>query len=934
MQTVTSLAERLDMSAEEAVEKLQYMFFDVGGVESSISDEQCDILIDIDDDPALVEEIRNEKLKEKEKEEKAAAKRKAAAQKAAAKKKAKTAAKKKVPAKKKLVAKAKAKPKPKAAAAKERSPVAEILSEEEAKPVVAEILPEADVEKEPVAPEAPSIVIGSAIDHEEHRAEVVRADGTHVDVSEVDIPDPGPEAVPEDADEIDLGPLAQAERQQAEEDRRRAEVTSSPAAAPDPSVVAEVIRKANEKKSVGRKRTKDRQREQSEEVDVYLGDVKEVKPKPAARHATGSRKTGKTARKRQRKLERMRSEEAMRQSAAAAIKEYQSGAMDGGPKRRKKKRGSADDESGAAFTGQSIIHVGDDMTVEMLAQQMDVDATDIILELMEHNVMATKNQLLGLDLVRALAEPQGFEVQAVIPQEEEIMAEEPDDPADVEPRAPVVTVMGHVDHGKTSLLDQVRKASVAKGEAGGITQHIAAYEVTLPQGRVVFLDTPGHEAFTSMRARGAQVTDVVVLVVAADDGIMPQTREAIDHARAADVPIVVAINKCDKPDAEPERIRQELTQFELVDEQWGGKTILKNISALTGEGIDELMELLVLETELLELKANPNKRARGTIIESEITRGQGPVAWVLVKCGTLRVGDIFLAGETYGRVRAMQNGAGENLEEAGPSVPVVVMGFSGPPSAGDQFLVMQDERTARSIADQRAYQAKIKAGPAVQHITLEDFHEQLMAGQVSELNVVIKADVQGSVDVLESSLPEIGNEEVKVKIVHSGVGAINESDILLASASDAVVLGFHIEPTLKAEKLAQSEGVNVRTYRVIYEMIEDIRKSLEGLLAPEEKEVVTGHTEIRQIFKSSALGNIAGCMQIDGEIRRDSRARLLRDGEEIYEGKVDSLRREKESVSSVQSGFECGITLTNFDAFQEGDVIESYRIEEVAKTLA
>ena len=541
MQTVASLAERLDMSAEEAVEKLRHMFFDVEGVESSISDEQCDILIDIDDDGALADVIRNQKLAEKEKEEKGAAKRKAAAKKAAAKKKEKAAtkkkavAKKKAPAKKKAAAKAESKTKPKASATKVQSPTAEILLEEEPKPAVAEILVEADEETEAAAPEELSIVIGSAIEHEAHSAEVVRADGTHIDVTELDIPEQEIAASPEGADEIDLGPLAQAERQQAEEDRRRAEVAPTPTAAPDPSVVAEVIRRANEKKVTGRKRAKEQQREQTDEVDMYIGPAAELKSKSAARRASGPRKTGKTARKRQRKLERMRGEEAMRRSASAAIKEYQSGAMDGGPKKRKRKRGAAGEEGEAAFTGPSVIRVGDDMTVEMLAQQMDVDPTDIILELMEHNFMATKNQLLGIDLIREVAEPQGFEVQAVIPQEEEVMAEEPDDPADLEPRAPVVTVMGHVDHGKTSLLDRVRKASVAEGEAGGITQHIAAYEVTLPQGRVVFLDTPGHEAFTSMRARGAQVTDVVVLVVAADEGVMPQTVEHLDICKLLDV---------------------------------------------------------------------------------------------------------------------------------------------------------------------------------------------------------------------------------------------------------------------------------------------------------------------------------------------------------------------------------------------------------------
>lgn len=614
------------------------------------------------------------------------------------------------------------------------------------------------------------------------------------------------------------------------------------------------------------------------------------------------------------------------------VREYQAGAFDGGAKKRRKKRVRDEDADSAALE-PAVIEMEDSMTVEALAEAMEMETTDLILELMELNVMATKNQKLSVDMVRRLAESAGFEVRSIIPEEEEVLKEAPDEPADLVPRAPVVTVMGHVDHGKTSLLDQVRKASVAAGEAGGITQHIAAYEVELPQGRVVFLDTPGHEAFTAMRARGAQVTDVVVLVVAADDGIMPQTVEAIDHAKAAEVPIVVAINKCDKPDAQPDRIRQELTGYGLTDEQWGGKTIIKNLSAKTGDGVDDLMELLVLETELLELKANPDKRARGTIVEAEITRGQGPVAWVLVQSGTLHVGDAFFAGETYGRVRAMQNSRGESVDQAGPSTPVVVMGFSEPPQAGDLFVTVAEERAARSIASKRADLKKLREGPATRHVTLEDFHAQLLAGEKQELNILIKADVQGSVDVLTSSIAKLGNEEVHARLVHSGVGAINESDVLLASASDAVILGFHVEASTKVDKQAVNEGVDIRTYRVIYEAIEDVHRALEGLLTPDTKEVVTGHTEIRKVFRSSALGNIAGSYQQDGEIRRDSLVRLMRDSEVIYEGRVSSLRRESEDVQSVQSGFECGIKLDNYDSIQEGDVIEAYRVESVAKTL-
>lgn len=953
MQTVSSLAERLDMTAEDAAEKLRYMLCEVEGVNSVISDEECDLLIDVDDDPSIADRVRDGKLQEQERAkqatEKAAAKRKAAAKKAAAKKKA-TAKKRAAETKKKAAAKKKAEAEakkntalkkkaggtaeaeaeavldedqPAAAVVDEDRPVAEILTADvelaapvdEAEEPIAQILTDAEVREVEVArsaaeaaDEGPTIVIGSAIEHEEHHAEVVRANGTHVDVAEVEIAEgQEPVAVPE---EEELGLLAEAERRQEAEEKRKEKTPAKVPAQPDPAVVAEVIRKAEVQRAKGRQRAR-----------------AAVKP--------GTRKTGKTARKRQKKLERKRVEDTLRRDAAVAVKEYQAGGFDSGVKKRRRKRVRGADGVEIEDMGEMlVIEVEDAMTVEDLAEAMDIETTDLIIELMEKNIMATKNQLLNADLIRQLAEPKGFEVHSVIPEEEEVFAEEPDDPEDLVPRAPVVTVMGHVDHGKTSLLDRVRQASVADGEAGGITQHIAAYEIELPHGRVVFLDTPGHEAFTAMRARGARVTDVVVLVVAADDGVMPQTVEAIDHARAAEVPIVVAVNKCDKPNAQPERIRQELTRYELTDEQWGGKTIIKDISAKVGTGVDDLMELLVLETELLELKANPKKRARGTIVEAEITRGQGPVAWVLVQTGTLRVGDVFLAGSSFGRVRAMQNSRGETIEEAGPSTPVVVMGFNSPPDAGDTFVTVKEERVARAIASKRADLARHKQGRAVRHVTLEDFHAQLLAGEKQELNVLIKADVQGSVDVLESTLLKAGNEEVRVRVVHSGVGEVNESDVLLASASDAVILGFHLETAQRIDKLAEDEGVDIRTYNVIYEAVDDVRKALEGLLAPEQREVVMGHAEIRQVFKSSALGSIAGCIQLDGEARRDSLARLQRNNEVIYEGRVASLRREKDDATVVQSGFECGIKLENFDDIREGDVIEMFRIEDVAKTLA
>jgi translation initiation factor IF-2 len=610
-----------------------------------------------------------------------------------------------------------------------------------------------------------------------------------------------------------------------------------------------------------------------------------------------------------------------------------------GPGGRKRRRRKGRDEGGdmeliEQVSAPAAIEVEDTMTVEELAFQMDVPVNDIILDLMDLDVLATKNQTLGMDLIRKIAEPRGFDVHSVIPEEDQVLAEEPDDPALLKPRAPVITVMGHVDHGKTTFLDRVRTANVAEGEAGGITQHIAAYDVPIGDGRVVFLDTPGHEAFTQMRSRGAQATDIVVLVVAADDGVMPQTIEAIDHAKAADVPIVVAVNKCDKPEAQPDRIRQELTRFELVDEAWGGKTIIRNISAKNGEGIDEILELLVLQAELLELKANPERRARGVIIESEISRGQGPVAWILVQKGTLRPGDVFLAGETYGRVRSMHNARGEAVTEAGPATPVVVTGFSAPPNAGDQFVAVEEERAARAIAEKRSDLSRQKMGLSVRRVTLEDFHEQMMAGEKSALNVLVKADVQGSVDVLESSLSKLGNEEVEVKLVHTGVGGVNESDILLASASDAVIIGFHVVASPRAQKLAEQEGVDIRTYRVIYEAIEDVRLALEGMLKPESREVVTGHVEIRQVFRSSSHGNIAGCYVLDGEVQRGSLARILRDSTIVYQGRVGTLRREKDDARTVASGYECGIKLESFEDIKAGDIIETFRVESVAKTLA
>ncbi len=941
MQTVSSLADRLDVKPEWAIERLRYMFIDVHDVESVIGDEACDLLIEVADDPSVAERVRDEKLKEIEKEKKkkeklrqaakksAETRKKAAAKKKAAAAKKKPAAKKKAPAKKKTAetdaeeVEEPMAPAAEAAESEESAPVVEIIRGETAESVVSgEVLQAEPVEAKPkkkkkaeTAKKAkeerkePGIIIGAAVEKAEPAVEVVRADGTHVEAKELEIVESDEAAETEEDESSPL--LKEAEQRQEEEEARRVKTSGRPAVKPDPAVVAEVQRKAAER-------------------------MKKLQAQRVIDQRKGG--TGKTARKRQKRAERLRAEENLRRDAAATVREYAGGGLMG-PGGRKKKRRKGRDEGGdmeaiEQYASPKVIEVEDTMTVEELASQMDVSVNDIILDLMDLEVLATKNQTLGMDLIRKIAEPKGMEVRSVIPEEDQILAQEPDAPESLKPRAPVITVMGHVDHGKTTFLDRVRAANVAEGEAGGITQHIAAYDVPIGDGRVVFLDTPGHEAFTQMRSRGAQATDIVVLVVAADDGVMPQTIEAIDHAKAAEVPIVVAVNKCDKPDAQPDRIRQELTRFELVDEAWGGKTIMRNISAKTGEGIDELLELLVLQAELLELKANPDRRARGVVIESEISRGQGPVAWILVQKGTLRAGDVFLAGETFGRVRTMHNARGESLTEAGPATPIVVTGFSAPPAAGDQFAAVEEERAARAIAEKRADLSKQKQGRALRRVTLEDFHEQMMAGEKNILNVLVKADVQGSVDVLESSLSKLGNQEVEVKLVHTGVGGINESDILLASASDAVIMGFHVSASPRAQKLAEQEGVDIRTYRVIYEAIEDVRLALEGMLTPESKEVVSGHVEIRQVFRSSSLGNIAGCYVLDGEVQRGSLARILRDDAIVYEGKVATLRREKDDARTVATGYECGIKLDSFEDIKVGDIIETYRIESVAKTLA
>ena len=544
-------------------------------------------------------------------------------------------------------------------------------------------------------------------------------------------------------------------------------------------------------------------------------------------------------------------------------------------------------------------------------------------------VLATINQLLTEEPVEKLLKIYGYQYERLPTLEEKIEAEhEEEDPSKMKPRPPVVTFMGHVDHGKTSLLDAIRKTKVAEKEAGRITQHIGAYGVELPgKGHVTFLDTPGHEAFTAMRARGANVTDVVVLVVAADDGVMPQTVEAIDHAREAGVPILVAVNKCDLPQANPQRVLVQLQKLNLVAEEWGGKTIFSKVSAKTGEGIDQLLEMLLLEAEILELKANPDLPAEGAVVESRLTKGSGPVATVIIQKGTLRVGDIVIAGPYYGKVRALQNDRGRAVKEAGPSYAVEVHGLSGVPEAGETLRQVGDEKTARQIAEKRMLEIREK-GKKGRHLTLEDLHEKIQEGAVKELKLIIKADVQGSVEALTQSLEKLSTEVVRLRVIHGGVGAPNESDVMLATASDAVIIGFHVKPDPRAIQMGEEEGVDIRFYNIIYEAVEDVRKAMEGLLEPVYEEVLDGRAEIRKVFSSSKSGTVGGSSVLKGKILRSNKFRLVRAQKVIFEGKLTSLKRFKDDVREVAEGYEFGFVLEGFSDLQPGDILESYRLEK------
>ncbi len=598
----------------------------------------------------------------------------------------------------------------------------------------------------------------------------------------------------------------------------------------------------------------------------------------------------------------------------------------------KREKESKQDMSEVVKQDEGIFEIDDTIVVGDLAQILNVPATDVIMSIMKMGIMANINQTIKFETAEKVA--LDYDVMLVQKEKEEEVVDfviEEDREEDLKPRSPIVTVMGHVDHGKTTLLDTIRNTKVTNSEAGGITQHIGASEVVINGKKIVFLDTPGHEAFTEMRARGAQVTDIVIIVVAADDGIMPQTIEAIDHVKAAGVPMIIAINKIDKPTANIDRVRQELSEKGILVESWGGTTIDVPVSAKTGEHIDDLLEMVLLVAEMEELRANPNRKAIGTVVESKLDKGRGTVATLIVQNGTLKEGDPVVAGTSYGRVRAMLNSKGKRIKKAGPSTAVEIQGLNSVPDAGDQFFAVSSDKEARDLGTARQERKREEYMKQTSKISLEDLFEKMQSGEMKELNIIVKADVQGSIDAIKKSFEKISNEEVVVKVIHGSVGAITESDVMLASASNAIIIGFNVRPATGALSVAEREKVDMRTYRIIYEAIEDVEKAMKGMLSPEFVEEELGKAEVRMPFKVPKVGMIAGSYVLEGKIQRNAKVRLVRDGIVIYEGEIDSLRRFKDDVKEVATGYDCGIGLTNYNDIKEGDIIENYIIKEIKK---
>jgi translation initiation factor IF-2 len=703
------------------------------------------------------------------------------------------------------------------------------------------------------------------------------------------------------------------------------------------SAIEEKFRKEKEavKKEYAQKQKKLKEREKKEE--------QEVKSKPAAKS-----KEAKLRRKeRFRKLEKKRLEakkkkpkfpQSKLQRRVDRTQVQQSlkktlASMEAAKRAKKYKRKTQKEQAEEEVEPANVIRVSEFISVAELANLMEVKPAEVISKCLELGFVASINQRLDMDTIETVALEFGFTVQPIkeIGMEEEEEEEEGEE--GLMARSPVITIMGHVDHGKTSLLDRIRKSNIIAGEWGGITQHIGAYEVEVLGGRITFLDTPGHEAFTAMRARGAQATDIVVLVVAADDSVMPQTVEAIDHAKAAGVPIIVAINKMDLPQAKSEPIKQELAKLNLVPEEWGGSNIVVEISAKTGMGVDKLLEMILLQAEMMELKANPGRRAAGVVIESELSRGRGVVVTVLVEKGTLRIGEPFVTGPYHGRVRAMFNERGNPVIEAGPSTAVQVLGAAGVPQAGDSFLVTKDEAEARQISAKRMRLKREKDLRRAPRASLSEVYEQIQEGKTKELSLILKGDVGGSVEALSDALEKISTSEVKVLVIHRGVGLINESDVLLAAASDAIIIGFHVRPDLRARDIAAKEDVDMRLYEVIYEIESDVRKALEGLLEPEITETVSGTAEVKDVFRISGVGQIAGCLVQEGAVKRGDKVRIIREGVSIYQGVISSLKRFKDDAKEVSSGMECGIRIEDYNDIKVGDLLETFQIEELARKL-
>lgn len=757
-------------------------------------------------------------------------------------------------------------------------------------------------------------------------------------VSEVDEKSPGTissekpeqgEAVAETVEE-EAVELKAAEKPKAKKVKKKREQPAKIIKRPEEGPLREIIRQRKEGKK---------------EEQVSKKQVPTVTPLEIAREVVEEAKKAKPSKKRKKKGKAEKGAEILKKGIRHKKKEIfeRADLYEGKVPKRKDRKGarkSKEIQKGQKHTEITVpkaikrrIKVQEVVTVSELARAMGAKGTDLIKTLLGLGVVANINQSIDFETAALVADEYGYELELGSFQEEQLIAEEEDREEDLVSRPPVVTIMGHVDHGKTSLLDYIRKSNIIGGESGGITQHIGAYFVKTDKGDIVFLDTPGHEAFTAMRARGAKVTDLIVLVVAADDGVMPQTKEAINHARAADIPIVVAINKIDKPDADPERVKRELAELDLAPEEWGGETIFGEISAKTGQGVDDLLGLILLQSEMLELRGNPNKPARGTIIEARLDKSRGPVATVLIKTGNLKTGDYFICGEHFGRVRAMTNHRGKKLTTAGPSFPVEIYGISGVPMAGDEFIVVPDEKTAKQVIGHRVEEKKKLGVTKTGIVSLDDLFDRIKEGEIKELNIVLKADVQGSLEALSGSLEKLSTENVKLHIIHAATGAIAESDVMLASASGAVIIGFNVRANPRVVAIAEKEHVDIRYYDVIYNALQDIRDAMAGLLEPVFEEDVIGRAEVKEIFHLPKIGTVAGCYVTDGHIERNAKVRLLRDDVVVFDGKIASLKRFKDDVREVQTGYECGIGLENFQDIKPADVLEFYHLKEVAAEL-